>query len=99
MACHRVSSENEQAFPLFYYGQIRDQVVFDKDAENVYLEHTYKKRDECSNCFAYWHCAGICPMERTELSEEQIKAKCDFVKKIIAHELFDTLSNGLKKSL
>lgn len=97
VACHRVSSEKEQAFPLFYYGQIGDQVVFDKDAENVYLEHTYKKRDECSHCFAYWHCAGICPMERTELSEEQLNAKCEFVKKIVTRELYETLVRGLKK--
>lgn len=96
VACHRVSSEKERAFPLFYYGQVGGQVVFDNDAEKVHLEHTYKKREECSSCFAYWHCAGICPMERNALSEEQIKAKCDFVKRIIAHELFDTISNGLK---
>ena len=97
VACHRVSSEKEQAFPLFYFGQIGDQVAFDKDAENVYLEHTYKKCEKCSHCFAYWHCAGICPMERAELSEEQLSAKCEFVKKIITRELYETLVRGLKK--
>lgn len=98
VACHRVSSEKERAFPLFYYGQVGDQVVFNENAEKVYLQHTNNKREECSRCFAYWHCAGICPMGRNALSEEQIKAKCDFVKRIIAHELFDSLSNGLKKN-
>ena len=96
VACHRVSSEKEKAFHLFHYGQINDSVTFDIDAENKYLEHTYKKREECTRCFAYWHCAGICPMERVQLTEEQIRAKCDFVKRIIVRELHDTLQNGLK---
>jgi radical SAM protein with 4Fe4S-binding SPASM domain len=97
VACHRVSSEQESFFPLFYYGKVNNSLLFDQKAENSFLEHTYKKREECKQCFAYWHCAGICPMERVELSEEQIKAKCDFVKTIITRELYETLLNGLKK--
>ena len=96
VACHRVSSEREKAFPLFYYGKVNDSVSFDQNAESIFIEHSYKKRKECVSCFAYWHCAGICPMERTELSEEQIKAKCDFVKRIITHELYETLLDGLQ---
>lgn len=97
VACHRVSSEQERSFPLFCYGKVNNSLLFDQKAENSFLEHTYKKREECKQCFAYWHCAGICPMERVELSEEQIKAKCDFVKTIITRELYETLLNGLKK--
>jgi radical SAM protein with 4Fe4S-binding SPASM domain len=97
VACHRVSSEREKAFPLFFYGKVNYSVSFDQNAESIFIEHSYKKRKECVSCFAYWHCAGICPMERTELSEEQIKAKCDFVKRIITHELYETLIKELNK--
>lgn len=97
VSCHRVSAEQEKNFSLFNYGQVGSQVVFNIEAEKAYAKHAYKIREDCAHCFARWHCAGICPMERTELSDEQIFAKCDFVKKIIARELKDTLINGLKK--
>lgn len=98
VACHRVSSEKERFFQSFYYGYVKEHVVFDDSAENNYLEHTYKKRRKCSNCFANWHCAGICPMERSELSEIQIEAKCEFVRKIITRELYETLLSGLNNN-
>ena len=96
VACHRVSSEKERVFPIFHYGQVDNSIVFNQDAEKKYQEHAYNKRNECSRCFAYWHCAGICPMERVELSEEQIRAKCEFAKKIIMRELYETLLKGLE---
>lgn len=97
VSCHRVSSEQEKNFSLFHYGKVGGQVVFNNESENAYLEHAYKKRMDCAHCFAQWHCAGICPMERKELSDEQIFAKCDFIKRIIVRELNDALINGLKK--
>lgn len=96
VACHRVSSEKERAFPIFHYGKVDNKIVFNQDAEKKYQEHAYSKRDECTRCFAYWHCAGICPMERVELSEEQIQAKCEFAKKILMRELYETLLEGLE---
>ncbi|MCR4848495.1 MAG: radical SAM protein [Bacteroidales bacterium] len=98
VACHRVSSEQERAFPVFYYGQVNQSVVFDEAAEKKYLSHTYNKREECFYCYAYWHCAGICSMERVELTEDQISSKCEFAKRIIVRELYETLLKGLENN-
>ena len=95
VACHRVSAEHEKSFPLFNFGTINESVKFDDDAENKYLEFSRHKRGECLNCFAKWHCGGICPMERTELTENQLLAKCDFIKKIVIHELYNSLVDRL----
>ncbi len=92
VACHRVSAEHEKAFALFNYGKVNESsCVFDENAEKNYMDFSKMKRPECAQCFAKWHCAGICPMERTELSPQQILAKCDFVKKIVTRELYDSL--------
>lgn len=92
VACHRVSAEHEKAFALFNYGKVNESsCVFYENAEKNYMDFSKMKRPECAQCFAKWHCAGICPMERTELSPQQILAKCDFVKKIVTRELYDSL--------
>lgn len=96
VACHRVSAEHEKAFPLFNYGKINKAIEFDGESEESYLAFASQKREECEKCFARWHCGGICSMERVELSEDQLHAKCDFIKKIITRELYDSLVNKLE---
>lgn len=96
VACHRVSAEHEKAFPLFNYGKINTSILFDGEAEEMYSTFSRQKSKDCKNCFAKWHCGGICPMERTELSEYQLLAKCDFIKKIVSRELYDALVNKLE---
>ncbi len=96
VACHRVSAEHEKSFPLFNYGNINGSIEFDGEAEKAYLAFSRQKREECEKCFARWNCGGICSMERAELSEEQLSAKCDFIKRIVTHELYDSLVNKLE---
>lgn len=96
VACHRVSEEHESAFPLFNYGKVTENgIYFFNEAEKKIIDFSRLKSDLCTNCFAKWHCGGICPMERSELPQKQILAKCEFIKKIILRELYDSLIEKL----
>lgn len=93
VACHRVSSEKDTGYELFKYGQIDDNGFnIDHEQEVRYLKFSSMKQRECHSCFAYWHCAGICPMERISLSDEHVKNKCNFAREMIKRELLYRLT-------
>lgn len=92
VACHRISSEKDKYYGIFNYGQIdTNSLSLDMSKYQTYLDFAYKKMPECEGCYAYWHCAGICPMERTALSREQLLTKCKFTKEIVKRILMEKI--------
>ena len=92
VACHRISSEKDKDYETFNYGQIKtDSLSLDLSKYKTYLDFAHKKMPECEGCYAYWHCAGICPMERTALSREQLLTKCEFTKEIVKRILMEKI--------
>lgn len=92
VACHRISSEKDKDYDIFNYGQIdTDSLSLDLSKYQTYLDFARKKMPECEGCYAYWHCAGICPMERTALSREQLLTKCEFTKEIVKRILMEKI--------
>lgn len=84
VACHRQSSKHDKHYEIFNYGKIDEKGLhIDKIRVLRYRDFVSNKPPKCNNCYAYWHCAGICPMERMVLSREQLKLKCDFTKEIV----------------
>ncbi len=92
VACHRISSENDKGYNVFNYGRITKEGLEISDFKyNSYLEFTNRKKQECEECFAFWHCAGICPMERVVLSDQQLLNKCDFTREIVKRILIERI--------
>ncbi len=95
VSCHRISSKEEKAFELFKYAQIKDGFVSINMCKKECLENFYNsKREECAFCFAKWHCAGSCAMERTFYSEEMRDLKCYFTKELIKELLIERLNSA-----
>lgn len=92
VACHRISSEKNRQYATFCYGQINEnKLSLDMKKYDAYLSFVRKKMLKCKDCFAYWHCAGCCPMERTVFSEEQLSMKCEFTREIIKRILLEQI--------
>jgi radical SAM protein with 4Fe4S-binding SPASM domain len=87
VSCHRVSSEKEKTFGIFCYGNITDEIHIDNDKLEKVLKVANAKIKDCENCFAKWHCAGACVMERSCFSEQQQLLKCNFNRKILTQML------------
>jgi len=94
VACHRVSSENEPFFDALSYGFVEKEGTVSIDnnkVKDVFTTFT-KKQEECSTCFAKWHCAGGCPVERITRTPDCQTFKCQFTKTILARLLEERLS-------
>lgn len=92
VACHRISSVKDEHFNRFLYGKITDTSVdISLDKYQKFLKFAQTKGENCKQCFAYWHCAGICPMERASLNDKQLTAKCEFIREIIKRTLLEYL--------
>ena len=95
VACHRISSQEENAFNLFNYGKVENGIINIDKIKKESIEQFYNtKRDACSTCFAKWHCAGSCSMEKTIYTEEMKNLKCYFTKKLIKQLLKEELDNN-----
>ena len=94
VACHRISSNRDSHYDLFHIGDIiaQEGVILREDNKKKYLMFSNEKRPLCNTCFAVYHCAGICPMERCCLSEQQIESKCDFTRTLIKRLLTEVVN-------
>lgn len=100
VACHRVASEKNQGYELYNFGQVDETSVFlDMEKYQSYLNFATKKTSQCKECFAYWHCAGICSMERTIFSNEQLQIKCKFIKETVKRILMETVVSPKDNSI
>lgn len=93
VACHRVSSMKDSHFNEFCYGKVTEtgiEILTDKYKN--FLRLSNKKGKNCKQCFAHWHCTGICPIEQVTLTEEQLKSRCEFIREIIKKILLENLN-------
>lgn len=95
VSCHRVSSDREEFFESFRYGKVTNNGI-DIDATSIQsvLEISDKKIENCSTCFAKWHCAGGCPMYRVVSTEKEFSSYCSFVRDTISATLEEKLGNS-----
>jgi uncharacterized protein len=65
VTCFEVFSEQSSLASQFTVGRIRDgHVEYDQSALAAFLEAQQKRRQECVDCFCYWHCCGDCATRR-----------------------------------
>lgn len=88
VACHRISSRNEFAFKFVNYGIVNEEVNINLSNRSKVYETFNTKYKNCNTCYAKWHCAGGCPIERLFMqSPVQQRNKCLFTKSLIKHLL------------
>lgn len=92
VACHRVSSNKENAFNAFNFGNIDEEVYIDNTKVEKVLNIAKEKQEECNTCFAKWHCAGGCVSDRLLLSKIQQAYKCNFTKEFVTKILEEKLT-------
>ena len=94
VACHRISSSDDPAFDLFTYAKVEDGMLsLDLDKKERIEKFNGIKRDGCSSCFAKWHCAGSCSMEKTIYTNKMRDLKCYFFKELIKKLLIERLGS------
>ena len=92
VACHRISSKNDSNFNRFCYGKITENGIHISQSKyQEFLHFSQTKSTQCQQCFAYWHCAGVCPMERATFNKKQLTFKCEFIRDIIKRTLLEYL--------
>ena len=95
VACHRISSKEENAFDLFKYAIIDEGVLtIDAKKKCAIEDYYHSKYQECASCFAKWHCAGSCPIERTVYSKDMRDLKCYFTKELSKAILIERLNSS-----
>lgn len=93
VACHRFSSENESNFNEVNYGVIKEVININDDKKRHVLSVFQFKRDECTSCFAKWHCAGGCAAERLVQTSIQNESKCKFNRELIRELLEERIQS------
>jgi len=65
VTCFEVFSELSTLAGGFTVGRIRDgRVEFDRASLQAFLDEQQRRRQECVDCFCYWHCCGDCATRR-----------------------------------
>jgi len=65
VTCFEVFSEQSPMASGFTVGRIREgRVEYDRGALQKFLDVQQERRQECVDCFCYWHCAGDCATRR-----------------------------------
>jgi len=90
--CHRASSEEDEKFNCFVYGKVEDTVQIQEEKLEYINSISNANFERCFDCFAKWHCAGMCLQNRLMLSEEQLSIQCTFIRKMIKRTLEDRVN-------
>ena len=91
--CHRISSDKEDSFSKFNYGNIANDGIKIDDKTLTQLARSNVGLEECSECFAKWHCAGGCLIQRHIYDDSMFSTICEwnrnFLKEILFRRLID----------
>lgn len=99
VSCHRISTKESDAFETFCYARLENGSVLIDEDKKTKVELMYNSINEhCTSCFARWHCAGSCVMERATLPNEMIDLKCYFIKKLIVSLIVEKLNQTIKNN-
>lgn len=88
-ACHRIASMKEKNGELFWRGTLEENLLTKRDTINIFQTGN----EQCTRCFARWHCAGGCLYDKLNLSAEQLSSKCQLVRNLVAGILRERLLN------
>ena len=88
VSCHRVASADDPLFGKFHYGQATASgVELDEEKRAEIQALAEAKPTECEECFARWHCAGICTENKFYFETGSLDRLCQFARDMIRREL------------
>jgi radical SAM protein with 4Fe4S-binding SPASM domain len=96
-SCHERNTDNDTKLGFIENNQVMINKDFNKEALKYYIDN---KDNVCkNNCFAFYHCAGGCPMrmqrdEHGTFLDNTSYAMCDMVKKYWKHMILTLISTG-----
>jgi uncharacterized protein len=94
VTCFELFSERSTLADQFTVGRISDgQVAYDRPALAAFLDQQQKRRQECADCFCYWHCCGDCATRRPG-SRKTSKGRCRATRNITLALLLAYMEEG-----
>lgn len=98
--CARVSSPNEEHYPDYLFGEVKDgEPVFDEEAfRRILGEYNIYSEEKCHDCFARWNCGGGCRLFHHYFDEQYDEVRCAFVRKALRRELMTVLRERFRQS-
>lgn len=87
-ACSRISAKGDDHFDNFVFGRIENGILhYSEEAYARIMAGHDISREECSRCFARYHCGGGCALARLSYSPDKMAAYCDFVRNLTLNAL------------
>lgn len=99
-SCARVSSPQEELYDEYIYGKAENgQLIFNEEKfKEIISQNNIYSQPMCQNCFARWNCGGGCRLFHQSFNREFEEVRCDFVRKGLKLQMFNTLSDNFKKT-
>jgi len=94
VTCFEVFSEQSPMAGSFTVGRVvGDEVRYDRSALQGYLDALQARRDECRDCFCYWHCCGDCATRRPGPRQAN-EGRCRATRKITLSLILSHMERG-----
>ncbi len=90
-SCYEIYSKEHSLSEDFIFGRLsaRGNLEINKKRRHRFFNKINQRREQCKNCFCYWHCAGDCPSKTFPSNTENsssMKERCE-LNRIITKEL------------
>jgi len=94
VTCFEVFSEQSPLAGGFTVGRVCDGAVeYDRQALQAFLDTQQRRREECEDCFCYWHCCGDCATRRPGKRNDSV-GRCHVTRKITLALLKSYMADG-----
>jgi uncharacterized protein len=94
VSCFEVFSEQSPLADGFTVGRVTDGAVkYDRQALQAFLDAQQRRREECEDCFCYWHCCGDCATRRPGKRSDS-EGRCRVTRKITLALLQNYMADG-----
>jgi len=94
VTCFEVFSERSNLAGSFTVGGVRNgRVEYDRAALRAVLDAQQTRRQECVDCFCYWHCCGDCATRRPG-GRQSGQGRCQATRNITLALLLDYMEEG-----
>lgn len=85
VTCFEIHDRSHPLFPLFTAGNVTSSVNVDENKIYEFMDKQKSLRNNCRECFCYWHCGGDCP-SRVMATGKENRGRCE-VNRILTGEL------------
>ena len=103
-SCYEISEETHKLAKYFHFGRIEpDKIIIDQNVRKNFAGMIDERKQNCKECFCYWHCAGDCPAKTFTdkknghlLSGQRCSVNREITKELILRNII--AGNGIMRS-